>query len=203
MAILAIDNEIEIELTHECNWNCPYCAIRTHTLPKISFNDIKNKLNTLVPNNSYITLSGGEPGMMSEKEILYVINVLKHKKCIINLNTNGLFIKKYEKLLYIFNEIIYHCSENLDINDIILNVNHSNVRYMIIVNDNNFYKLDKFLKLHNRKFDIIQATYNDNVGIGLSKQNRNMLITKYAKYMTHESLYRIFHEKQWNKMRFI
>ena len=36
MPILAIANEIEVELTHECNWNCPYCAIKTHELAPIT-----------------------------------------------------------------------------------------------------------------------------------------------------------------------
>ena len=32
MPILNVPNEVEIELTHKCNWNCRYCAICTHNL---------------------------------------------------------------------------------------------------------------------------------------------------------------------------
>ena len=41
MPIQALKNEFEIELTHECNWNCPYCAIHVHSLPFITVEELK------------------------------------------------------------------------------------------------------------------------------------------------------------------
>lgn len=101
MPIQALKNEFEIELTHECNWNCPYCAIHVHSLPFITVEELKTKILS-VPDGVPVTLSGGEPGLVSSDVISWVINTLKNKNCICFLNTNGLFIKKYPELLHNF-----------------------------------------------------------------------------------------------------
>lgn len=204
MPILALFNEIEIELTHDCNWNCPYCAIKTHEQEPISIQQMMQKVKS-IPSNSIVTLSGGEPGILYYKDIYNIINILKRKKCILNLNTNGLFLKKYSNLLLKFNQIIYHCTQNLDINDKIIQIDNINIRYMIVVTDDNICKLKTFLNAYpNIIFDIVQATYDiqTNQPI-LSAKNRNMIITKFANRMTKESIKRMFHEKNWNIMKFI
>ena len=98
MPIQAVDGEHEVELTHECNWHCPYCAIHVHSLPPVSRSELEEKIKK-VPPRSVVTLSGGEPGLLSRDDIDYVIMSLRDKKCILNLNTNGTFIKKYPSLL--------------------------------------------------------------------------------------------------------
>ena len=98
MPIQAIDGEYEVELTHECNWHCPYCAIDVHRLPAISHSELAAKLKK-IPAKSVVTLSGGEPGLLSRDEIDYVIIALRDKKCKLNLNTNGTFISRYPSLL--------------------------------------------------------------------------------------------------------
>ena len=203
MPIQAIDGEYEVELTHECNWHCPYCAIDVHNLPVLTHIDIVAKLNK-IPSKSVVTLSGGEPGLISRDELDYVIMHLREKNCKLNLNTNGTFIAKYPSLLSQFEEIVYHCSEDLD-PEKINKVNHCNVRYMIIVNDSNVYKLDAFLDMNRHiQFDIVQATYNNKGdGVELSNVNRNMILRKYAKRMTKESARRLLHEKEWDKMVFL
>ena len=206
MSILAVKNEIEVELTHMCNWNCPYCAISTHVLPEITVTELFNKINT-IPANSYVTLSGGEPGMLDLYTVTAIINKLQIKKCILNINTNGLFMLKYPQFLNVFNEIIYHCSENLDIDDdiIILQDKSLNIRYMLIVTDDNISKLAMFLaKYKDIKFDIVQATYDTNVDRPtLSRKNKYKLMTKFSARMTKESIQRLIHEKEWNIMKFI
>ena len=202
--IQALKNEFEIELTHECNWNCPYCAIHVHSLPFITVEELKTKILS-VPNGIPVTLSGGEPGLVSSDVISWVINTLKNKNCICFLNTNGLFIKKYPELLHNFKQIIYHCSENLNCDDNIINVEHSDVRYMIIVNDDNYHKLELFLKTHpNITFDIVKATYDGkNTGVGLSCKNRNERIIKFSNRMTKQSFIRMFKEKEFERVTYL
>jgi hypothetical protein len=57
---------------------------------------------------------------------------------------------------------------------------------MIIVNDDNYHKLELFLKMHpNITFDIVKATYDGkNTGVGLSSKNRNELVIKFSNRMT-------------------
>lgn len=205
MPILAIANEIEVELTHECNWNCPYCAIKTHELAPITTQQMLEKIESIPP-NSIVTLSGGEPGTIQYDIIYKVISLLENKHCILNLNTNGLFIKRYSNLLHKFNQIIYHCSQNLDVDDEVIQLDKNiDVRYMIIVTDDNMHKLEAFLNAYsNIVFDIVQATYDvQTCQPTLSIKNRNIIVTKFANRMTKESVKRMFHEKEWNIMKFI
>lgn len=204
MPIFEIYNEIEVELTHKCNWNCPYCAIKVHTLPDISEYDAIAKIRS-IQNKSIVTLSGGEPGLISRKTIEICLNILKNKQCQIYLNTNGEFLKKYFDLIDNFIQIIYHCSENINENDTILQLNSNNIRYMIIVNDENITRLDKFIKKYSYiKFDIVEATYNnDGDGITLSKQNKYSILKKYSSNMTKESIMRMFKGKNFEAMKFI
>ncbi len=207
MPILAVKNEIEIELTHKCNWNCPYCAIQTHQLQDIPYNSIIDKING-IENNSFVTLSGGEPGTLKKHEIETILELLQKKNCVINLNTNGMFLRLYPQYLKNFNQIIYHCSENLEVTDIIWKPSKNlslDIRYMIIITDDNISKLQKFLDVHTDiKFDIVQATYNDdNKRPTLSLKNKNMIMTKFSNRMTPESIKRMIHEKDWSIIKFI
>ena len=72
MPINAIPGEIEVELTHKCNWNCPYCAIRVHSLPEITRQHMRGKIIS-IGENSAVTLSGGEPGLLDESDVRWVI----------------------------------------------------------------------------------------------------------------------------------
>lgn len=205
MPILAIKGEYEIELTHDCNWNCPYCAERYKMVDTISEDDALQKCH-IVPYASHVTISGGEPGLMSRNLAERCIQILKEKQCHLYINTNGLFIITFPDLLHYFDEIIYHCSEDLHLDQpIIENIQHDNVRYMIIVNDDNLCRLQAFVdKYRDIKFDIIEATYN-NVGDGptLSRPNKHMVMTHFANRMTKESIQRMIHEKEFDDMFYL
>lgn len=178
----------EVILTYKCNWNCSYCAVNTHN-NFISDYDAFKKLEK-IPEGSDVTISGGELGMLDKNKIIQFIQILNLKKCDINLNSNGLFIKKYPDLLHKFKKINYHCSENLNLNDEILKVNHKEVDYILIVHDENIEYLDEFLKKHNTIFCIIPAT-TPKTGIKtapiLSKKNSINILKKYNKYLSIES----------------
>lgn len=203
MPILAVKNEIEVELTHKCNWNCPYCAIQTHSLPDISNKEMITKIKQ-IQRNSFVTLSGGEPGTLDKRQICNIIDILQQKSCVINLNTNGLFLQRYLDLTSNFNQIIYHCSENLD--NIVKQFDvQCELRYMIVITDDNFSKLDTFLRKHTDIiFDIIPASYDDEYRRPLlSLTNRHKVLAKFSSQMTKESIKRMIHDKDWSIMSFI
>ena len=189
-----------MELTHLCNWNCPYCAIDVHSLPPISEEQARKKIET-IQNGRPVTLSGGEPGMLSEETVSWILDRLDDKGCDIFLNTNGLFIRRYRKYLKRFKQIIYHCSEDLLPGDAIEKVDEVDTRYMLVVNDGNIARLKDCLDEHKGiKFDIVQATYDNRTGVGLSPENRNRLVVEFGKSMTRESIIRIFREKDWDRI---
>lgn len=205
MPILAIKGEYEIELTHACNWDCPYCAERYKMVKPIYADEAISKCYR-VPDGSHVTISGGEPGLMSHRLASLCIQILKSKGCHLYLNTNGLFIARHFDLISNFDEIVYHCSFDLHISQPMLkHIQHRSIRYMIIVDDENICRLDSFLKHHSDiKFDIVEATYN-NVGDGptLSKKNKYMIMTHYSSRMTKESIQRMIHEKEFDDMKYL
>ena len=72
------------------------------------------------------------------------------------MNTNGEFIRNHHEYLDNFQQIVYHCSQNLDVDDEIIAVDGVDTRYMLVVNDDNFGKLEAFLESHpNIRFDIV------------------------------------------------
>jgi len=157
-----------IMLTHRCNWFCDFCVVDTHNKPTITFDSIKEHLNS-IEKGSMVSLSGGEPGLVSEDILIYTLRELKKKECIIAVNTNGLFMKNYQDYLTEINDIYYHCSEHLDAYVPI--IDFKNIDYMVVVTDNNIHNLGQFLDTNNDKIiRVTGADIGDNV-VGLSKKN--------------------------------
>jgi organic radical activating enzyme len=205
LSVLANEREIELILTYKCNWFCEYCCVDTHKQLPLSFDDIKLKLKKVLPNYN-VTLSGGEVGLLSENIILFVIEYLKNINCSISLNTNGLFIKKFPHLLFYFDEILYHCSENLNPNDnIIKNINHNNIQYLLVLTDNNFPLFNDFLSIHSDIiFNAIPASNPEFINnITLSDSNKAILLTKYFKKISKDSSRRLISEKKFNSIIYI
>ena len=206
MPILTTDNEYAVTITYKCNWNCEYCAIKNDYDYKenVTHEDVLKKLEK-IPNNSNVTIFGGEPGIIEREKNENYIYFLKNRNCKLFLETNGLFIKKYPDLLHNFQEILYHCSQDLD--DEMLDCSQfNNIRYLIIVHDKNIHKLHDYLKKYqNIHFDIIEATYPypEMKGPTLSKQNKNHIISKYGNRMTKESFYRLLNGKKFDKITFL
>ena len=113
MPILNVDDEIELELTHECDWNCRYCAIKTHELPPVSERDAIEKVRQAA-GHATVTFSGGEPGTMSREALERMLQIAEGAGSDVCVNTNGLLLRKYPDLAPRFKEIIYHCSKDLD-----------------------------------------------------------------------------------------
>ena len=200
--------EFAIMLTHQCNWRCQYCAVKNKHDQSVDVSDEAVLENAkLVAPMSIVTLFGGEPGLVKRDLLEKCMQILEDKQCILYLETNGTFIKRYPDLLEHFAEVLYHCSEDLADEDQVRKPDFKRVRWMIIVHDKNIDRLQSFLEKHKDiKFDIIEATYpypEEMDGPRLSRENKKMLIEKFASRMTSESLYRLLNGKDFERIEFL
>lgn len=179
-----------ITSTYKCNWDCPYCIINTHSQNEITNEDLIFKLNE-IPKNSEVSISGGEPGLLSKERLDMIINNLKEKNCIIKVNTNGLFFKKYPDYDNLIKGYLYHFSENLNLNEdnFIPDIDKDKISFMLVVNDDNYPRLDEFLKKYKDiRFSIFAAVKNnsDNKKLILSKKNAFEIFKKYKDIIDKE-----------------
>lgn len=204
MPILAVENEIELVVTWVCNWHCDYCCVDTHNRSKLSMADVKNKLEK-IPNGYTVTLSGGEVGSMPRRDVEYIITALEELHCKININTNGLFIKRYRDLLSRLDTVLYHCSENMDLEDDIIVDPELNLEYLLIVTDKNIDNLGIFLDKYNDiQFHLVAATMPKGItGTTLSNKNKHAMLAKYHSRMTQQSKLRVFNEKNFDAIVYI
>jgi 2-iminoacetate synthase ThiH len=49
MAIHAQEREIELVVTWICNWHCDYCCVDTHNRPTLTMDEVKAKLDKVIP----------------------------------------------------------------------------------------------------------------------------------------------------------
>lgn len=204
MAVQAMEKEIEIVVTWTCNWFCDYCCVDTHNRPKLTMEDVKKKLDKLIPGYN-VTLSGGEVGSMKRTDIEFILDEIEKRDCRPSINTNGLFIKRYRDLLTRFDTVLYHCSEDMDLDDNVIIDTSLNLEYLLIVTDNNFHKLGPFLdKYKDIQFHLVAATMPDGIiGTTLSNKNKHAMLAKYHHRMTEQSKKRVFNEKDFDAIIYI
>ena len=128
---------LEIMVTNECNWKCDYCLVDIHNKDyNINMKDILESIDNGIDS---ITLSGGEPGLISRIDLIKIITKCKIHNIKIDMNTNGLFLEKYQDLIEssnIFGKILYHCVENLENHKKIKKYNIKNIeeiKYVIVL----------------------------------------------------------------------
>lgn len=107
-------------LINKCNWNCDYCIAGTRrsqnkSQPKI---DLKKKIQDLSKfQNVSISLTGGEPGLLSQPEWEEILmNISDSNE--IHIMTNGLFFDRLDLSATLKNKITsisWHFIENLNI----------------------------------------------------------------------------------------
>ncbi len=102
----------ELSVTNRCNWHCDYCLVDTHERDFLRFGTVLDKID-LMKNNSSVTLSGGEPGMLANVEVQNLFEKLNKKNITIDLLTNGLFLDWHSDYLTSIGEVFYHCVEDL------------------------------------------------------------------------------------------
>lgn len=135
-----------IAVTYKCNWFCDYCSEDTHN-KSCSREELEAKLNEIVP-VSDVAVTGGEPGMLDEAGMDFVITELKKKNCYININTNGVFFKKHKKWCNEVDSFLYHCSENLDIEEELYIPDFiplEKITFQLTITDDNVDKLEAYL----------------------------------------------------------
>lgn len=203
MPVLALDNEIELIVTWVCNWHCEYCCVDTHKRPTLTMEQVRDKLDRVTP-GCIVTLSGGEVGTMKRHDIEYILDSLEAKNCQININTNGLFIKRYRDLCTRFETILYHCSEDLNDDNIIID-NELGLQYLLIVTDNNYPKLDAFLSRYpDIKFNLVAASNPENIhNVTLSARLKHHMLARHHNRMTQDSKKRILKEKDFDAITYL
>lgn len=150
----------------------------------------------MVPDGAVVTLFGGEPGILPREDIVLYMDTLLGRGCTLKLETNGLFARRFPDLMGKFSFVTYHCSQELDEDDEILDIGTENVRYMLVVHDGNFGKIDAFLSSHlfPERFYAVEATYpHGNTGPTLSRRNRNMLLTRFSSRIERSAIDRLLH----------
>jgi organic radical activating enzyme len=204
MAIHAQEKEIELVVTWVCNWHCNYCCVDTHNRPTLTMDEVKAKLDKVIPGYN-VTLSGGEVGSMKRSDIEYILDDLEKKNCRPSINTNGLFIKRYRDLLPRFEHILYHCSEDMELDDNIIIDPTLNLQYLLIVTDKNYKNLKPFLdKYKDIQFHLVAATNPEGInGVILSPRLKNKMLTKFYSRMSEESKTRVFIEKDFNSIIYL
>jgi len=134
--------KITLFLTERCNRNCSYCDISKLGKRRTARVDTIKKYCGLIKETDIekIILTGGETGMLQLKTFTTMLNELKGRE--IQVNTNGLFMKKYPQLLSEV-KIQYHPVSEIteDIEQL-----YENVIYHIPVHRKNHLQLGEFLE---------------------------------------------------------
>ena len=181
------DGNYTLYLTYVCNWFCNYCSEDTHNRNEVTFEQIQHKVD-LIPPNSDVAITGGEPGTLKKPVLSWVLEQLKAKECFININTNGTFFKKHPELCDMVDSFLYHCTEHLEDEEIYIPnfVNPSKIDFQLVITDDTMHRLDYYInKYPNIKFLVFGA---DNViGKGLSRANGFEIYKKYKDRIQPES----------------
>jgi len=168
-----------LTVTNKCNWNCEYCISDTHNNNRI-YEDALDLVKT-IPDNSNVAISGGEPGLLTQEQLMKIILLLKDKNSIISIKSNGQ-IFKHKEVLKEIDSIQYHCSENLDINDIVIKDYKDLTKFLVVITDNNIHNLRNFLEYHNDiEIEIIPSVFIK----PLSKKNLILLYKEFKEYFNN------------------
>jgi len=146
-----------VRVLKECNWNCSYCEYKSSgVIP-----DENKAIAIFEKHKDVLThITGGEPGLLSEKFWKHVFNYKK-----VGVLTNGLFIKKKKKKKFHdrLTHLYIHVTPELDspIHPRILKVIHKGdpmVEPSIVIHRKNISLVKDFLnKYHDIHFNITMS----------------------------------------------
>lgn len=180
-------------VTYDCNWDCSFCITDTHSQPTISFEKLKSKITEIRP-HSDVSLSGGEPGLVSTEKMRYILDELKKKDCDISVNTNGLFFEKHPEFIKDVDYFYFHCTEDLDISKGINleGVPFDKTGFMMVLTDDNHHNLEWFLdKYPDIEFKVTAADptiVRGKIGTKLSKINGIRIWHKFKDRISSSSM---------------
>ena len=137
--------------------------------------------------NSFVAITGGEPGVASKEHLNYIYKVLKEKNCIIQVNTNGTFFKTQKELCKITDYFLYHCSENLSEPIYIPDTQNYKIFYTLVITNNSYKRLENYIDKYPIIFQIVGADKNS--GEYLNFKNAIKIYQKYKFKITPDSFY--------------
>jgi len=175
-----------ITISYKCNWNCKYCIVDTHNRKEPDFEIIKEKIESIVP-GSFVSITGGEPGLVSSDKLRYVFNKLKLKKCFIHVITNGEFFKLKEFINDV-DQFAWHCTENLEDKLILPDIPYNKIEFMLVVTNESYNRLENYIGKYPVIFNIRGADTNGKGGDFLSIKNGIYIFNKYKDKLTITSL---------------
>lgn len=145
--------QYEVNVTHRCNWDCPYCSMR---YVKSWGGAPTWELIAAVPRGSTLTLSGGEPGLLQRKELEKILSAAQGLD--LHLNTNGTFLKRFPELSGLFSRINLH----LDPSRKVFMTELETVNRVVVATKTNQDTLLEFLGglTSLGKFDVIPSTHS-------------------------------------------
>jgi len=185
-----------ISVTFECNWDCNYCCVDTHNKVEPTQEFILDQARSVEP-GSTVSLTGGEPGLISEDFLVKILAILQEKGCRIKVNTNGMFFRKFPQYLDQIYGFLYHASIDLR-NKVWLPKGYEdlNINYLIVVDDDSFPRLPTFLERNSHiEFTIRSADkciVHGKPGSALSPSNRIKLYTQFKHLIDEEDLPNLF-----------
>lgn len=188
-----------ISVTYKCNWSCDYCCVDTHSRADPTDEQVMKNAELIEP-GAHVSLSGGEPGLMSEQLLVKLLDLLESKNCVIGVNTNGMFFKNFPQYLHRINDFRYHCSPDLR-NKVWLPPEYKllNIKFVIVVTDESYSRFEEFITKNSKiKFTVYfadKSIVNGNWGTTLSPKNRIDLYMKYKHLITPESVTHLFSNK--------
>jgi len=202
MPVLNVRNDYSVIVTMRCNWRCPYCAVRNSVDTKADCRpeSIEDRLKH-IPDESNVTIFGGEPGLLETNILNGYFSILEKKNCRIYVETNGAFFR-YPTLCSRAHQILFHCSEDLLEDKPVKRYDEYDVRYLVVVTDDNLCRLGRFLEMNpNLKFDLIPSSFfHERTGPILSERGKHEVISMYASRMTDDSIRRMLHDKDFEKV---
>jgi len=153
-------NYLTLFLTEQCNRKCEYCDIARIKKQKSINIFLINKFIPIIKESKWnnIVLTGGEPTLVKEDVLDYIINELGDK--FLKVNTNGLWIKKgyFEKYYDKVDKIQLHPVS--EINEFYDNIIDDKIIYHFPVHKRNIIYLRNFLK-RNKDIKIRLAPYDE------------------------------------------
>lgn len=169
-----------LDVTYECNWFCPYCVCDTHSQLKRSFETVLEKLKE-VENDSILSLSGGEPGMLSEDQLKQIVKIAKEKNCRLEVITNGT-IFNYPKICKDIDLFYYHCSIDLNHRGQVNKKYKDKCFFTVNAYDSNMSRITKFFEVNS---DIaitivptVEAIVQGVKGPSLSRENAQKILDR-------------------------
>jgi len=140
---------IVLKITSKCNWKCSYCDNRGNQ--DVDINKLISfiQLLQLYNKNTNISLSGGEPGLLSENYFSQLFSVVNNQ---VEVCTNGTFFKNnYHKIFKDkIKEFWYHVTPEILNNKIEFNKIDTSIpiQYIFVIHKKNLHEVIPFIQKH-------------------------------------------------------